>query len=207
MLCLLGLLALSGGTILEARLESTQGEVRLTYRLQLVEGPGVLAFSAFGASEIRDLSAFASGERLPVTEDRSGAPRLRGTIALPQATAGEHRLEIRYRVDGNRVPVVLLDLEPGETRRGVFTARVELSEGPNLSIDFPSNGVRAGPNVFTWELPVIPAFVSLAASPEGPNESAGGFVALRLAGLSFWGLFAVNLGIVLLYVAWMYRAK
>jgi hypothetical protein len=199
-LLLLLLLAGPAGKVLEARLDASAGDVRITYRFELYESSPVLGFSAFETSAIREISAFASGESLLVSEDRSAPPRLRGAIELPEAPPRELTLEIRYRAEGDRIPVVLLDLEPAEARTGAFTARVE---GEYPGMEFPSNGVESEDDVFTWELPVIPAFLALGPALQSSRRDPGSF---RRAGFSFWGLFAVNLAVVLLYVAWMRRA-
>lgn len=170
--------------------------MRLSYALELPAGATVLEYSAFEASPIEDLSATLSGESLVLTEERSG-DRLSGTIELPSDAGSTIALQFHYRVRGPRIPVVVLDVDPGPARSGAFTARVELPRGAEAVVEFPSNGTRDASGALTWELPVLPAFVSWGRSP----------VIRREAGIpgSFWSLFAVNAAIVLLYIVWMRR--
>lgn len=153
MVLLLALLAL------EARLEATnQGLVRLSYRLEVPDGASVLSFSALETSPIEALSATASGERLALSQESSRG-RLSGTFVLPPGARSPFALEFHYHVRGARIPVVVLDVPPDEARSGAFTVRVELTERAEASVDFPSNGIRTS-GALTWELPVLPAFLS-----------------------------------------------
>jgi hypothetical protein len=180
-----------------ARLEAGEdGRVRVSYDLELPERVSVLGFSAFEASPIEDLSATLSGENLVLTEERAG-DRLSGTLELPRDAGSPITLQFHYRVRGSRIPLIVLDVDPGRARNGAFTARVELPEGAEAVSEFPSNGARDAAGALTWELPVLPAFVSWGRPPEIRREA--------IFPGSFWSLFAVNAAIVLLYVVWMRR--
>lgn len=190
MLLLLALLATS-------RLEAEEdGRVRLSYSLEIPEGVSVLGFSAFEASPIEDLSVTLSGQNRVVTQERLG-DRLSGTLELPNDAGSSVTLEFHYRVRGTRIPVVVLDVEPAEARSGAFAARVKLPHGAEAAIDFPSNGFRDPSGALTWELPVLPAFVSWGKPPAARKQAK--------VPASFWALFAVNAAIVLLYAVWMRR--
>jgi hypothetical protein len=187
------LLALLATARLEAEVD---GRVRLSYDLEVPERISGLGFSAYEAGPIEDLSATLSGENLVLTEERSG-DRLSGALEIPNGAGSPVTLELHYRVRGSRIPVIVLDVEPGEARSGAFTARVELPGGALATIDFPSNGARDASGALTWELPVLPAFVSWGRPPVIRREA-------RIPA-SFWSLFAVNAAVVLLYVGWMRR--
>lgn len=185
--------------LLTARLEASgDGRVRLSYSLEIPEGVSSLGFSAFGASAIEDLSATASGESLVLSQERSGE-RLSGTLTLPKGARSPLGLEFQYRVHDAPIPVIIVDVEPGEARSGAFTARVELPAGTEEMVDFPSHGIRDDAGALAWELPVLPAFLSWGQPARPPASGVE-------TPFAFWGLFAMNAAIVLLYVVWMRRA-
>jgi hypothetical protein len=180
-LFLLALSPLSGGEILEARLEAAVDEgrdvaVRLAYRIQ-APGADRLDFHVLEMEGIAivDVVAFASDAPLPISlEPRSGS-KLQGSIGLPLDTDA---LELRYVVRGGaqpiadglrvRLPCAILDLKTEEIRTGLFTSAVELPRGLRVVDGFPSSPVAGADGVNTWELPLVPTFVAFRASSGTP---------------------------------------
>lgn len=199
MFLLWAFLSASGGEVLEARLEAENGEVRLDYRLLVPEGATRISFLAIeiAGSRAGEISAFEGDTPLEVELEERNDPELRGVVHPPRGASGERRLSFRYRVTGEAIPLLVLDLPCRVARAGTFSARVRLPEGTGLEGSFPSNVARGEDGAFVFDLPVVPRFLSLRAPP----RRAG----LRLSSLpgSFSGLFAAFGAIVLLYVLWM----
>ena len=147
----------SGGEILEARLEAKADEgpdvaVRLAYR---IEAPGAdrIAFSALEIDgvAIEEISAFASETRLRVEVEPRSGPMREGSIAVRRDTSA---FEIRYIVRGGaestedglrvRLPCVVLDLKIQDTRTGLFSSMVQLPEGLSVVDGFPAQSVFSG---------------------------------------------------------------
>lgn len=171
------LLLLLGGGILEARLEAKVASgkdvpVRLSYRIEAAGTHGI-AFSVLEVDgvAIEEVSAFASDEPLPVDLEPRSGPKLEGFIGIPNGTKA---LELRYVVVGGaapteeglrvRLPCVILDLELGETRLGLFTSTVELPDGLSVIDGFPSQAVVGPDGTYRWELPLVPTFVAFRAA-------------------------------------------
>lgn len=204
MLLLWSLLSAAGGDVLEARLEASvvgeaTVEVRLEYTLLAPEGAAKLSFTAIeiGGSRIEDIAALEGDASLGIELEERDAPALRGAIFLTPRETSERTITLRYRVSGDAIPLLVLHVPSREARARTFLARVQVPEGTVLDGGFPSNVVRSDDGALVFELPVIPRFLSLRASP--------GRSSFRLSSLpgSFSGLFAVFGATVLLYFLWM----
>ncbi|MGH9389672.1 MAG: hypothetical protein ACRD1Z_08660 [Vicinamibacteria bacterium] len=177
LLAVLALQSLSGGEILEARLQAALDGgpdvvVRLAYR---IEAPGAdrVAFSALEIEgvAIEELSAFASETRLPLSVEPRSGPKLVGSIGIPKPTSA---LELRYVVRGGavptenglrvRLPCAILDLKIEQTRTGLFSFAIELPDGLSVVDGFPSHFVAGVDGSTRWELPLVPTFVAFRAS-------------------------------------------
>ena len=167
----------SGGEILEARLEAKADEgadvaVRLTYRIE-ARGAERVAFSALEIDgvAIEEISAFASETPLRVAIEPRSGPMREGSIAVPKDTSA---IEIRYIVRGGaeptedglrvRLPCVVLDLKIQDTRTGLFSSMVQLPDGLSVVDGFPSHPLAGADGVYRWELPLVPTFVAFRAS-------------------------------------------
>ncbi len=239
MLLFLAVLAVDG-EILAARFEAAVSEgpdvaVRLAYRVE----PSLAASVSFSALEIEgvaieEIAAFASDSPLAVDLEPRSGPKREGTIDLPPGT---ETLELRYVVrrgaewtdDGVRVrlPCAILDRKLEETRSGLFSSVVSLPAGLSIVDGFPAHSIAAADGTHRWELPVVPAFLSLRASSKAvlftPSRVAtlavGALIALAgivgrpssavlstmtEEGIVFWGPFAAFAVISVLYVLWMW---
>jgi hypothetical protein len=198
-LLLWALLSASGGDLLEARLEAEDGEVRLEYRLLVPEESTRIAFTAIqiGGARIVGLSALEGDVPLEVEIQERDDPQVRGVLYIPRRDPGERRLTLRYRVSGEAIPVLVLDVPSREARARTFAARIQAADGTRIGGSFPSNLVRSEDGAFVFDLPVVPRFISLRSPPRGTD--------LRVSSLpaSFTGLFAAFGAAVLLYVLWM----
>lgn len=171
------LLLLLGGGILEARLEAAVDSgkdvaVRLAYRLE-AKGIDRIGFSVLEVDgvAIEEVSAFASGDPLPLDLEPRSGPKREGFIGIPNETKA---LELRYVVRGGaapteeglrvRLPCAVLDLELEETRTGLFTSTVELPEGLSVVDGFPAQAIAGPEGTYRWELPLVPTFVSFRAA-------------------------------------------
>ncbi len=205
MVPLLLLLALPGGTILEARLEASVDSspdvaVRLAHR---IAAPGVVRVH-FSALEIdgvtvAEVTAFASESPLPVNLETRSGPMLKGSIGIPEESG---TLEIRYVVRGGalatenglrvRLPCAVLDLKLEETRTGLFSSTIQLPDGLRVIDGFPSHSVAGSDGSVRWELPLVPTFVSFRASSGGalltPPRVATTAVVVLLLAMGFAGV-------------------
>lgn len=200
------LLLLLGGGILEARLEAKVGgsgkdvAVRLAYRLE-AKGIDRIGFSVLEVDgvAIEEVSAFTSGEPLPLDLEPRSGPKREGFIGIPNETKA---LELRYVVRGGaapteeglrvRLPCAVLDLELEETRTGLFTSTVELPDGLSVVDGFPAQAIAGPEGTYRWELPLVPTFVSFRAASGTvlltPARVATTAVILLLLGMGFLGL-------------------
>jgi hypothetical protein len=224
MLLLVALLAGPGGQgveLLEARLEASSrtaiaAEVRLHARIRIpAAARGSSSKVPFHLLEVRDARVegleVREGEvELEIRLDRSRQPFVRGEIDLPPSGRADRVLSFRYRVERAHagepsvaIPVIIVGDGASAARAGAFSARLALPEAGEgvVSESFPSNAVVTdGGKSYQWRLPLEPAFVSVGAPPV---ESGSFLDAIRRAGFSFWGLWAVCALVVSSYLAWM----
>lgn len=134
--------------------------VDLTYRLEAVGDPTALEFTILEAKGARVDHVRVNGTE--VTLDRSRAPQLRGTIAVPK---GASSVTFRYDVIGTTIPLAVPVAGMGEAQPGVFLAKLRIPEGVHVIESFPT-GVRESAEGHVLELPILPAFVSLTLAAE-----------------------------------------
>jgi len=195
----------SGGEILEARLEAAVNEgrdvtVRLAYRIEAPDADRI-AFSALEIDgvAIEEISAFASETSLRVEIEPRSGPKREGAILIPKDTDA---FELRYVVRGGaeptedglrvRLPCVILFLPIEETRTGLFSSVVQLPRGLSVVDGFPSHPVAGADGSYRWELPLVPTFVAFRASSRAvlltPPRIATTAVVVLLLAVGFVGI-------------------
>lgn len=161
--------------------------VELTYQLELPPDAAVIPLRVLEAKGGRLHWLEANGS--VVALDRSRAPQLEAELEVPASAA---TLRLRYEVTGTTIPVVVPLVEGLEARAGMFRASVELPFGAHLAGSFPTGAVMSN-GVYHFELPVLPAFVSLMIVDDAPLLSFE--AALDVAAVLFFlaiGVFLVR---------------
>ena len=132
--------------------------VELTYRLELEEAAEELPFTVLEARGAKVARLTVNGAVIDL--DRSRAPQLTGVVDAPGSV-----LVFRYEVTGDAIPIVVPGVSPGEARPDTFNATLSIPEGMHLVESFPTGIVRDKER-YRLELPIVPAFVAVALSPE-----------------------------------------
>ena len=148
---------------LAATLESSgRYPVDVVYELTPASETTILSFTVLETKGTSVTDLFADGR--PVALDRSNAPLIRGETEILE---GATSIEFRYHVGGSTIPLVILPVDPGDARPETFTAAIGLPAGMKLVESFPTRSNESDGRV-TFELPIVPAFVSLTITDEPP---------------------------------------
>jgi hypothetical protein len=157
-------------------------EVLLEYRLERAPGtapePVQLHVLRVGGTEIRDILVETPGapdESRALTLAEQDGVRESATIDLASLPGDAFLLS--YRVSGAvdlqdgagrvRLPLLVLDLPQVGTTRSTFQTAIEVPEEWRVAGTFPA-GLRATtPGLWSADLQVVPAFVSIRARPDG----------------------------------------
>jgi len=166
---------------LVADLTAGDGAARVRVEVALdsvVPGAAVDATALeFAGARVEGVRAGREGEALATSRPRSLAGKVRlPVVAAPDARGGEvvaaYTVPGAVREDGPRVrvhvPVLGVDLPPEAASPGLFHAELRLPPGWRVAEGFPT-GLRAAdePGVWTVDLAVVPAVLSLRARADG----------------------------------------
>lgn len=157
-------------------------EVLLEYRLERTPGaapePVLLHVLRVGGTEILNILVETPGapdqSRALTLSEQDG---VRESATIDPAMLPGDALLLSYRVSGAvelqdgagriRLPLLVLDLPLVGTTRSTFQTAIEVPEEWRVSGTFPSGLAATTPGIWTADLQVVPAFVSISARPDG----------------------------------------
>lgn len=182
-------------------------EVRLEYRLDgdpgTLEGPVRIHALGIGDTEVGDLRLLVPGSSIePRALTLTGGQGVVRSAVVDLAEMGGDVLVLSYRVSGAldlqdgavraRLPLLILDLPQAGTTRSTFRAAISVPEWWRVAGTFPSGLRAATPGVWSGDLQVVPAFVSISARTDarwrpGLPWALDVATVLILVGVSFVG--------------------